>query len=47
MMKFAQKLLTEIYKIDLENYNRDYEKYFDYDFSKEKSLSAPFFLIQN
>ena len=38
------KTFNEIYKIDLENYNRDYEKYFDYDFSKEKSLGAPFFL---
>ncbi len=38
------KTFNEIYKIDLENYQKDYEKFFDYEFSKDKAIGSPFFL---
>lgn len=39
-----KKTFTEIHKRDLENFRRDYDAYFDSDFSKDKSIGEPFFL---
>ncbi|MBU6339694.1 MAG: alpha/beta fold hydrolase, partial [Rickettsiales bacterium] len=39
-----KKVFKEIIRYDLENYESDYKKYFDKEFSKDKSVGAPFFL---
>ena len=39
-----KKAFDEIYKHDLENFDRDYDKYHDEDFSKAKSIGRPIFL---
>ena len=39
-----RKVFNEIHSRDLENYNADYAKYYDAEFSKDKSVGAPFFL---
>jgi len=45
--ELRQKVFSEIYKHDLENFKTDYEKYFDGNFSKDKSVGEPFFLDSN
>lgn len=42
--ELRQRVFSEIYKQDLENYDTDYERYFDGHFSKDKSVGAPFFI---
>lgn len=45
--ELRQKVFAEIHKHDLENFAADYAKYFDVNFSKEKSVGTPFFLDSN
>jgi len=42
--ELCKKVFAEIYKCDLQNFENDYQIYFDKNFSKEKSIGAPFFL---
>ncbi len=42
--ELRQKVFAEIYQFDLDLFNSDYEINYDKNFSKEKSVGAPFFL---
>jgi esterase/lipase/1-acyl-sn-glycerol-3-phosphate acyltransferase len=42
--ELRQKVFAEIYQSDLDLFNSDYEINYDKNFSKEKSVGAPFFL---
>lgn len=42
--ELRQKVFKEIERIDLEIFGKDYKKYFDKKFSKDKSIGSPFFL---
>ena len=42
--ELRKKVFNEIYQYDLANFNRDYDIHFDKNFSKDKSIGAPFFL---
>lgn len=42
--RLANMVFQEIKKCDLQNFNIDYDLYFDKQFSKKKSIGAPFYL---
>jgi 1-acyl-sn-glycerol-3-phosphate acyltransferase len=42
--ELRRKVFNEIYHYDLANFDRDYDINFDKNFSKDKSIGAPFFL---
>lgn len=42
--ELRRKTFAEIYKTDLENFEKDYIKYYDEKFSKDKSVGSPFFM---
>lgn len=42
--ELRKKVFDKIHHCDLENFHRDYDIHFDKNFSKDKSIGAPFFL---
>lgn len=45
--ELQKKVFKEIQKMDLDIFEKNYEKYFDEEFSKDRSVGAPFFLSSN
>ncbi len=45
--KLKQEVFREILNSDIDNFNFDYDKYYNSELSKEKSIGSPFFLDSN